>query len=145
MNAVCCDTSFLMALYGNDSHTAKALSCLQKLSQPLSLSILNEFELENAWRFSAWRKIVPTTSMARFHAAYEADIKSGKLVVVPCNLADVLTKARQLSAARTLTEGHRAFDILHVAAALEYKAGQFLTFALNQRKLAQVEGLKVSP
>jgi len=134
-----------MALYGNDSHSAKALSCAQKLSQPLSLSILNEFELDNALRLASWRKVFPPTEIDQFQADFDADRKIGRVVIVPCNLADVLSRARKLSAAHTLTGGHRAFDILHVAAALECKAGQFLTFDANQRKLAQAEGLKVNP
>jgi len=145
VNPVCCDTSFLMALYGNDSHSAKALSCAQKLLQPLSLSIFNEFELENALRHASWRKLFPPAEIDQFEVEFDADLKIGRVVIVPCNLANVLSMARQLSAAHTLTGGHRAFDILHVAAALECKAGEFLTFDANQRKLAQAEGLKVNP
>jgi len=134
-----------MALYGNDSHSAKALSCSQKLSQPLSLSILNEFELENALRLASWRKIFPRTEIEQFQADIQADRAIGRLVIVPCNLAEVLSRARRLSEAHTLTGGHRAFDILHVAAALECKAREFLTFDANQKKMAHAEGLKVNP
>jgi hypothetical protein len=35
----------------------------------------------------------------------------------------------------TVTGGHRAFDILHVAAAVHLGADEFLTFDSNQRKL----------
>jgi predicted nucleic acid-binding protein len=133
-----------MAFYGGDSHTVQARNHVRIQTQPLTIAIFNEFELENALRFSAWRKIFPAAEIPRFLAAFEADIKAGRMVVVPCNLADVFKRARQLSAAHTLTGGHRAFDILHVAAALECKAGDFLTFDANQRKLAQAEGLKVN-
>jgi predicted nucleic acid-binding protein len=142
---VCCDTSFLFALYGSDLQTAKALACVRKLSQPLTLSILNEFELENALRFAGWRKHFSSAQIARFLAAFEADRKSGRLVVIPCNLAGVLNAARRLSGAHTLAGGHRSFDILHVAAAHECGAGEFLSFDANQRKLAKAAGLKVNP
>ncbi len=145
MKPVCCDTSFLFALYGSDLHTAKALAYVRKLTQPLTLSILNEFELENALRFAGWRKLFPAAQIARFQAAFELDRKSGRLVVVPCNLARVFNEARRISSAYTLAGGHRSFDILHVAAALECGAGEFLSFDANQRKLAQGEGLKVNP
>jgi len=39
--------------------------------------------------------------------------------------------------------GHRGFDILHVAAALILEADEFLTFDANQKRLAELEGLKV--
>jgi predicted nucleic acid-binding protein len=142
---VCCDTSFLFALYGNDLHTARALAYIRKLTQPLTLSLLNEFELENALRFAGWRKLFPAAQITRFLASFDADRKAGRLVVVPCNLAAVLTEARRLSTAYTLAGGHRSFDILHVATALECEAEAFLSFDANQRKLAQAEGLKLNP
>jgi predicted nucleic acid-binding protein len=145
MKPVCCDTSFLFALYGSDLHTARALAYIRKQTQPLTISILNEFELENALRFAGWRKLFPAVQIARFLAAFEMDRKSGRLIVIPCNLAAVLTKARRLSTAYTLAGGHRSFDILHVATALECGAGEFLSFDANQRKLARAEGLQLNP
>jgi predicted nucleic acid-binding protein len=142
---VCCDTSFLFALYGSDLHTAKALAYVRKLTQPLTLSVLNEFELENALRFAGWRKLFSAVQITRFLNAFEMDRKSGRLVVIPCNLAAVLTEARRLSTAHTLAGGHRSFDILHVATALKCGAGEFLSFDANQRKLARAEGLKLNP
>ena len=144
MKPVFCDTSFLFALYGSDLHTARALGYLRKLTQPLTLSLFNEFELENALRFAGWRKLFPAAQITLFQAAFEMDRKSGRLIVTPCNLAAVLTEARRLSTTYTLAGGHRAFDILHVAAALECGAGEFLSFDANQRKLAQAEGLKLN-
>jgi predicted nucleic acid-binding protein len=142
---ICCDTSFLFALYGSDLHTAKAMAYVRKLTQPLTISLLNEFELENALRFAGWRKLFPAVQITRFLTAFEMDRKSGRLVVVPCNLAGVLTEARRLSSVYTLAAGHRSFDILHVATALKCDAGEFLSFDANQRKLARVEGLKLNP
>jgi predicted nucleic acid-binding protein len=141
---VCCDTSFLFALYGNDFHTSKALAHVRRLTQPLTLSILNEFELENALRFAGWRKLFPSAQTGRFLSAFEMDRKSGRLIMIPCNLAAVLAVARRLSRVYTLAGGHRSFDILHVAAALECGAGEFLSFDANQRKLARAEGLKLN-
>ncbi|MDB6005442.1 MAG: PilT protein domain protein, partial [Prosthecobacter sp.] len=67
----------------------------------------------------------------------------GRLLIQVCNLARVLDEARRLSAAYTLTSGHRGFDILQVAAALVLGADEFLTFDANQKKLAEAEGLEV--
>ncbi len=44
-----------------------------------------------------------------------------------------------------MTGGHRSLDVLHVATALHLGAREFLTFDLNQRKLASAEKLKVKP
>lgn len=144
MKPLCCDTSFLFALYGSDVHTAKALALVRRLRQPLSLSVLNEFEWENALRFAGWRKLFSQAQIAVFQDAWAEDRKAGRLIVVPCNLAAVVAEARRLSEAHTLARGHRSFDILHVAAALRIGAGRFLSFDANQRKLAAVEGLKLN-
>ena len=55
------------------------------------------------------------------------------------------SRAEQLSAQHTGKTGRRAFDILHVATALELEAKQFLTFDGGQSALAKAVGLKVKP
>ncbi len=44
----------------------------------------------------------------------------------------------------TAKQGHRSFDILHVATALVRRADKFLTFDENQKKLAEAESLDVT-
>jgi predicted nucleic acid-binding protein len=56
----------------------------------------------------------------------------------------VMEEGRRLSARHTLEGRHRAFDILHVAAARVIGAATFLTFDGNQKRLAEAEGLVVS-
>jgi len=53
------------------------------------------------------------------------------------------TKIIDLSLSACPTEGHRDFDVLHVATALHLGASEFLTFDANQKRLAQAEGLVV--
>ena len=76
---------------------------------------------------------------------FEADLTNGVAVVAPCNFVDVLRRADELSKRHTTIGGHRSFDILHVATALQLEAEEFLSFDERQRKLAQAEGLKVKP
>ena len=138
---VCCDTSFLFALYGNDIHTPKALRMVKQRGEPLTISILNEYELANALRFAEWRKLLESGTAATYLADLEADREAGRLLLAECNLAEVITEAKRLSATHTLGSGHRSFDTLHVAAALHLKAHEFLTFDANQQRLAATEGL----
>ena len=142
---VCCDTSFLFSLYGRDAHTLRAAATVKQLAQHLTLSVLNEFELLNAVRFAVFRQVLPAEAGASMLAAFEADVADGRLVIEGCNLAQVLTEAKRLSAGHTVLAGHRSFDILQVAAAVQLKAGLFLSFDANQRALAQAAGLKVQP
>jgi len=137
----CADTSYLFSLYGNDANSASAVRWARRCQIPLTLSPYNPFELGNALRFAEFRNALRHEEAAMFWAQFEAAVQQGRLLVVACNLADVLDEAARLSATHTLTGGHRAFDILHVAAALVVGATEFLTFDSNQKRLAEAEGL----
>ena len=140
---IACDTSFLFSLYGSDAHSPKAVEWSAQNKRVLYLNSLTHFEFGNAVRFAEYRRLLPLGAAARYWAGFEAAIARGRLIVATSNLADVVDEARRLSAARTVLEGHRGFDILHVASALKMKATHFLTFDRTQKKLAESEGLKV--
>jgi predicted nucleic acid-binding protein len=145
MALICCDTSFLFALYGKDSLSRLAMTEARGLQEAISVSILNEFELENAIHLSFFRKAIDSSVATAIFANYAADKSRGKVVLVNCDLMEVLAEAKRLSLAHSQSGGHRAFDILHVAAALQLGAREFLSFDGNQRRLAKAEGLKVRP
>lgn len=140
---ICCDTSFLFSVYGNDTNSGRALDYLQNEGAPLAVSVFNGFELANAFRLAEFRGLIEGGNGERFIDQYRQDIAEGRIVEYPCNLAEVLKRARELSASHTLTGGHRGFDILHVAAALEMGADMFLTFDRNQSLLATAEKLNI--
>ena len=145
MKAVCCDTSFLYAAYAADTHTVRAIRQINSLRRPLTLSILHLFELENALRSSSFRGFLPREKMILALDAFEADYRERRIDVLAVDLSKIVAEGRRLSASYTLQQGHRAFDILLVAAALCLGAGEFWSFDANQRKLAAAEGLKVNP
>jgi predicted nucleic acid-binding protein len=142
-----CDTSFLASLYLVDIHTPKARARLRRIKPPeeLLLSPFHLYELPNAVRLGVFRGLRDAATGETILAAFEADLASGYFALPTCNLASVLIEARRLSASHTMTGGHRAFDILHVAAALHLGASEFLTFDTTQRKLATTAGLKPGP
>lgn len=138
---ICADTSFLFALYGNDNHSLKAGAWLAISSAPISISTFNDFELRNALRFAEFcRRVLPGTATSNL-LLFENAIALGRIVLSSIHSSDILAEANQLSAAHTLTGGHRGFDILHVAAAKLIGATHFLTFDVNQKSLATKEGL----
>jgi predicted nucleic acid-binding protein len=140
---VCCDTSFLFALYGNDAHTAKARKHLLRESPVIALTLWNRYELENALRLAEFRKLIPSGGAARLLQDVAEDLEAGRLSDPACNLGEVLNRARSISSRHTLGGGHRAFDILHLAGALEMGAECFLTFDRNQAALAASLGLRL--
>ena len=144
---ISCDTSFLCSLYLVDVHTPRARARLRRIKRPevLVLSPFHEYELPNAIRLSVFRQLRDPAAGRAMLAAFEADLASGQFECPICNLASVLIEAKRLSSSFTVTGGHRAFDILHVAAALHLGANEFLSFDHNQRKLAAAAGLRPGP
>ncbi len=141
---ICCDTSFLFALYGDDCHTQAAMDWMTAAKAPITITALNEFELLNALRLSEFRKLLAPGKVAQFVDQFHRDVEAGFLVNHPCNLAQVIETAGNLSESHTVHRGHRSFDILHVAGALHLKATIFLTFDRNQQRLAEAQGLRVA-
>jgi len=145
VKAACCDTSFLVALYGRDGHTAKAEKEAALLQGALRLTAFNEFEFSNTLRLLCFRGLLSDPVAASMTSLLETDIAAGKTVLESCNLAQVLAEAKRISSLHSRSGAHRGFDIFHVAAAVHLKADLFLSFDANQRKLAAKEGLVVGP
>jgi len=145
MAPIVSDTSFLFSLFGGDAHTAGARAWAIHAKQPIAVTALNRYEFGNAVRFAAFRKVISQQDAFNSLTAFDADLKDGILQLAALDLADVVKEAARLSELYTLTGGHRSFDILHVAAARVLKANRFLSFDLNQRKLAGTLKLTVGP
>lgn len=113
------------------------------MKEPLHLTSLNRFELENAIQLALFRKtILPRHSQPAL-AALEDDLATGAAVIVPCDWAAVHSRALGIARQYARKAGHRAFDILHIATALDLEAKEFLTFDAKQSALAKAMGLKV--
>lgn len=145
MKIVCCDTSFLYSAYAADIHTPRAITQVKGLRNALTISVLNIYELENAFRFATYRNLVSPEQSGLVLSAFESDYQEGRLVLAPVDLPKIIEEARGLSSRHTTQGGHRSFDILLVAVALLLRADQFWSFDVNQRRLAAAEGLKLNP
>lgn len=139
------DTSFLISLYGQDVNTAAARQHAAAHGGPVHVCGINEFEFANALRLLVFRQKITTASRQSQMSAYEADKTHGKVILHSTNANDVLALAEAISARQTESGGHRAYDILQVAAALELDTTEFWSFDGRQRTLAAAEGLKVGP
>jgi predicted nucleic acid-binding protein len=139
------DTSFLFSIFGNDAHSLSARAWVSRCQLPISVSVLNRYEFQNAIRFAAFRKVISRAEAVAALDAFESDLKSGHLQSTSVDLGAVFAEASNLSANYTLEGGHRSFDILHVAVARVLKASTFLSFDENQRKLGSSVRLNVGP
>jgi len=139
------DTSFLLSLAGNDSNSPAATAHVRTLNEAIRITSLSRLEFENAIRLLLFRKVLPEAEAAAAMASFATDEKTGRIAETLCDWTEVLAEAMRISRERAEQEGHRVMDILHVAAALQSGATEFLSFDGRQRKLAAAEGLTVGP
>lgn len=140
------DTSFFYSLYVQQANSAAAAAHISAAgARPLAITTLGRFELCNAIRLSAFRKRIDKKMAAADLQAIGKDLASGVLAIKACDWTAVHAEAERLSAAHTLSGGHRGMDALRVATALILKAREFWSFDQNQRRLAAAEGLIVKP
>lgn len=145
------DTSFLCAMYVRQDNSPTAAAHFKAMPEPLHVSSLLLYEFRQSVRFQVWlhtrdkSKGYPQTIADAALAKLQINLDAGALVLVAAEWPDVHQIAERLSSTYTTAEGHRAFDVLHVATALHLGAREFLSFDDRQRKLAKTEGLKVKP
>ncbi len=143
------DTSFLRALYVQQSSSPRAISHVAALSRPLESSSLLFFEFRQSIQFQAFRHAkdrkqgYPLSVAQAAAAALQSDLKAGLYRHAAVDWAEVHQIGERLALQHTAKAGHRSFDILHIATALHLGVTEFLTFDANQGKLATLEGLVV--
>jgi len=138
------DASFLLSVYLLDTHSSEAAAYLAGRSEPLPVSALLAFEVEQAIRHAVFRKTRLMAAGQRALADWESDLASGVVRLAPVDWSNVLAIARRLSRKHTIRRGYRSLDILHVASALCLGAETLLSFDEDQRALAQAEDLKTN-
>jgi len=143
------DTSFLCALYRKQDNSDRALIFLGEITEPIFATRLLLWEFRQSTRFQAFRHRqnpnlgFPFSEAEQMIAKLKQHLDQGVLRLIDRDLTKVLTLAERVSKARTFTGGHRSFDVLHIAAALELEADAFLSFDGNQNRLAAAEGLAI--
>ena len=141
------DTSFLCALYRTQDHSARALAFREAMTEPLHITRLLLWEFRQSVRFQAFRhsqnpKVgYPLREAEKMLSDLCDDLREGLVVSVDCDLINILAIGERISKTRTFDGGHRSFDILHIATAIELEAKEFLSFDVNQIQLAAAEGL----
>ena len=145
------DTSFLCALYVPQDNSPAAAAHFKTMPEALHVSGLLLYEFRQSVRFQVWlhaqnrNKGYPQAIAEAALAKLQTNMDAGAVVMAAADWPDVHRLAETLSKRQTMTSGHRAFDVLHVATALHLGGKEFLTFDGNQRKLAAAEKLKVKP
>ncbi len=143
------DTSFLCALYRTQDNSDRAVAYRDAMAEPLHVTRLLLWEFRQSARFQAFRHSknrdvgYPLRESERMIEKIGKHVSLGIVKIVDCDLVSILVTGEQISKTRTVTGGHRSFDILHIATAVELGAKEFLSFDANQIQLAGAEGLVV--
>jgi predicted nucleic acid-binding protein len=142
------DTSFLMALYRWQTNSREAVAHFGAMTEPLHVTSLILFEFRQSIRLQEFlhhrnpRLGFDRAAGQRAFADLQSDLTTGAVISVLGDWPEVYRLAENVSDKFTPDQGHRSFDILHVATALHFGAKEFLTFDARQKKLAKAEGLK---
>lgn len=141
------DTSFLCALYRTQGNSGQALDYRARMNEPLYVTRLLLWEFRQSVRFQAFRHSnnrdvgYPLHEAEKMISKLAEHLELGSVKLANCDFIDILVTGERISKSRTFAGGHRNFDILHVATALELGAEEFLSFDENQIVLATAEGL----
>lgn len=107
------------------------------------ITTLGKIEVINALQLRVFRKELTPAQAKVASDTFEDDLQKG--VYRSTSLTDdIFERAQQLSLRATASTGTRTADLLHVAAALELHADHLFSFDRQQRKLAQLLGLKLN-
>lgn len=147
------DTSFLLRLLIRDQDTEDAIAVHRRLGRPnLIFTTFHEVEAGNALRlrtFMASNGAVASTKRRAQRDETEAvrrlqnALLTGRFLATPMPWDAACARASSLSESHCHRLGVRSFDLLHVAAAVELLAKDFITCDLRQAALAKAAGLKV--
>lgn len=143
------DTSFLCALYRTQDNSSRALAYRDAMTEPLHVTRLLLWEFRQSVRFQAFRHSknrevgYPLHEAERMIEKLTEHLGLGLVKLEDCDFINILVTSERISKSRTFTGGHRSFDILHVATAIELGAKEFLSFDANQIQLAGAEGLTI--
>jgi predicted nucleic acid-binding protein len=138
------DTSLVVSLYCLDANSAGAARLLAAAKEKFQISTLVELEAVNAFGLREFRKEITSRQAKASLSNFDRAVRDGvfQLRALP---EAAFGRARKLSRRLTPLLGTRTADISHVAAALELGATSFLSFDLQQRKMAETSGLKLNP
>jgi predicted nucleic acid-binding protein len=139
------DTSFLARIYTPHADSTKALSWMQRATEPLHFTPLHRHELRNALRLRVFRGEITAEQRKEAFREIDSDLADGILAHTTIPWTDSFREAESLAAAHTESLGVRSFDLLHVGLAVTLGATEFLTFDTRQAALAKAAGLKVKP
>jgi predicted nucleic acid-binding protein len=135
------DTGVLLPLYVNEVFSGVITSLVEQRGEPISINVFHELEFENALRLKVFRREIAAEELDAVLHHRDEDIEAGRLTRVPVNWPQAFSEARRRSSVATAKAGCRALDLLHVAVAVKWASGTFVTGDDRQLNAAAAAGL----
>lgn len=139
------DSSLLLKLYIREPDTVAAWQAVNRIQGPLIFTPLHRLEMMNGIRRCAASRKVTRAQAVRALLVLRGHLKGGRYTLPAVDWQAVFLRAHRLSQRHARKRLVRSLDLLHVAAALEIGATEFLTFDDRQRDTAAAEGFNVLP
>ncbi len=137
------DTSYLVALYVPNDHTAAALRYRARAGrQAILFTPLHRLEMRTTARQCAYGGLIRDTDARRILRHLEEDLDDGTLIHEPLDWTESLQQAESVAERLAWTKPCRSLDLWHVAIALEIQADIFASFDKDLLEIAQAVGLR---
>jgi predicted nucleic acid-binding protein len=138
------DTSILVCIYAFEDSAEEARKLLGGLLHPVPLNHFLWLETRNAIQRKVPTGKATKVQMNGMLNELERSIADGALEFRDLDFRSIFNRAEDLSTRFTEKLNTRAFDVLHVAIAIETGCRAFLTFDKGQAKLAKAVGLVIN-
>jgi hypothetical protein len=140
------DSSLIVSLYVPEGErTERAANYMAAHRESLPFTPQHRLEVRNAIRLLVWSNRISIGDRSRVLREIEGDLDSEIFLIhVPLDYTNVYGRAERIGAAHNEGIGCRSADLFHVAAALELRFQDFLTFDDRQQQMARAAGLNVN-
>ncbi len=150
------DTNFFSRIYlalPESDAADRLLESARKGDCPqLPITWLHQMELANAFELSVWPgkqggqpRVTPENAAVALHT-FHSDLREEMFIRrTAVELSDLQAEFEKTVNRHTARHGFRTYDILHVAFARLLGCDHFFSFDQRAKKLADLEGFKVSP
>ncbi|MEW6305713.1 MAG: hypothetical protein AB1705_19720 [Verrucomicrobiota bacterium] len=125
---------------------------LDREQEPLPFTPLHRLEFRNAIRLMVHRRrqrgeIDLSPDQARqVLRDHDRDLDDQVFIIHRSfDWTEALREAERLSASHTEADGFRSLDLLHVGAAISLRCGEFYSFDVDARRIAERAGIVVLP
>ena len=136
------DTGALVPLYVREVFSPAIKCFMDGRNEFIPIHLFHCLELENALRLKVFRGEMDEGRCSTVLDRVRVEVGEGRIALRPVDWIAALEEARRIGARVTPRAGCRTLDLLHVAIAVQWGSGMFVTADDRQLKAARAVGLR---